>query len=127
MTETQAAMTLYRDILIIMGLVFFIANQVFYFYRDVKIEIITNRVRKISKQRNNESARPSSIQSEQAFQKKLSKARVHEPRKRPKFEMPDIQFNWKMVGYILGGIFLVLALYVGITILNYDPSGGRVK
>lgn len=111
MTETQAALLLYRDILIIMALILFITNQVVALYRGLYQDMIVRRVRKKLSRRQPISDPGNTSKDTIAFAPK---------REAREFEMPHFS-AWKWVGVIAGGIGLLAVLFIAYGILTYNP------
>lgn len=138
MTEQQAAMLLYRDILIIMALVLFIANQLGALYRDIRLDLILAKTRKLASERLNKrithpdirreaeaNQEPEKEQSDsKAF--KVSGKRSWRPKtqritKKERsiliHEMPEI--NWKIIGIGIGALLLLLLSWAAIYIIFF--------
>lgn len=105
MTEAQAALTLYRDILLIMALIVFTANQTGILIREISLDMTLRRARKL------------------AFGQITGKRKA-KPQKLPR-EWNAPTFKWQWMWYVLGVLGILLLIYVAVGIILYDPSGGR--
>lgn len=114
MTETQASMLLYRDILIIMALILFIANQLVVLYRELYQDMIIRRVRKLASRRQ-PIAEP---KREKVWAGKKNRPAVQ--RETKEFDMPHFSVG-QWIGGIAGGIALLAVLVVAYGMLTYQP------
>lgn len=99
MTETQAAMAFYTDILIVIALIMFIANQVVAFWKEASMEMTLRKVRKM---------KSGSIETQTVSIKKYTDSNGIKMPAMPEIKIPE--FSW---GAVLGSL---LALVIGISI-----------
>lgn len=99
MTEPQAAMALYTDILIVIALILFIANQTVAFWKEASMEMTLRKVRKI---------KSGSIETRTVSVRKHTDSNGIKMPTMPAIKIPE--FSW---GLVIGSL---LAIVIGVSI-----------
>ena len=118
MTDVQASMIFYRDILIIMGLILFITNQVGALFKELSLDRTIRRARKLAIQRMQKKTGHLQVTDREPPAPTMEQAVETQAKLMTKW--PEIHFHW-WSACLLFVAFTILAMLIYI-FFGYDPN-----